>query len=316
MQPFRSILVAADFSANSREAFEVACKLAVENTTQLHVLYVAEPAWATDEPVYMGQQTIRFRALEPDQPRHDALKRKLREVYAPHRSIAVNVETSEGDAAPEILRKAQEIGSDLIVIGTHGLTGLRKVLAGSVAIAVLHGSHIPVLALRSGAQLPRGERIGVILHPTDFSAGFGEALRVARSLARDHGARLILMHVVAYPIAVEGGMTAEFDVDYYRDALEMARELVDGPDLKYPVETSFCRGAPADEIVRVAKEVGCGLILMGTHGRTGLGRLLLGNTAESVLPEVSCPVMVVKSPTPIPTTTPSQAGPRHTVTVV
>lgn len=111
-------------------------------------------------------------------------------------------------------------------------------------------------------------------------------------------------------------MTADVDVGYFSDALEAARKIIDGPDLKYPVETRFSRGHAPDEIVRAAKEIGCGLIVMGTHGRTGLGRLLLGNTAESVLPEASCPVLIVKATAPIPSTTSSQPASGHAVNAV
>ncbi len=316
MQPFRSILFAADFSENSKEAFEMACKLAVEDKTRLFVLHVAEPVWASDEPVYVGQQTVHFRVRERDESRHEALRQKLREIYAPQRSIDVDYQTSEGEAAAEILRKSQEVGSDLIVMGTHGLTGLRKLLTGSVATAVLRGARCPVLALRSGSPSPKGEQIRAILHPTDFSAGSDAALRVARALARDHGCRLILLHVVPFPVVMEGRMTDEIDVSWYRDSLEAVRERIDGPDLKYPVETWFSRGIASDEIVRVATEVECGLIVMGTHGRTGLGRLLMGNTAESVLPEASCPVMIVKGCASKSSTTADQTVSRHTADAV
>jgi nucleotide-binding universal stress UspA family protein len=110
-------------------------------------------------------------------------------------------------------------------------------------------------------------------------------------------------------------MTAALDVIDDSDALEAARKAVDGPDLKYPVETWFARGEAPDEIVRVAKEVGCDLIVMGTHGRTGLGRLLLGNTAESVLPEASCPVIILKSPKQATPTNSSSPPDKKVVTV-
>ncbi len=285
MQPFRTILFAADFSENSNEAFRAACSLAIEDKTRLVVLHVAAPNWVADGPVYHDQQSIQFHADEVDESRHEVLKQKMREVYALHHPIDVVYQTTEGDAAEGILRVAQELSSDLIVMGTHGATGLHRLVAGSVAIAVLHGARCPVLALRSGVHPRKGKKIRVILHPTDFSAGSEAALRVARSLARDHGARLVLLHVAPFPVVVGGGMTADFDLDDSRDALEAARDCVDGPDLKYPVETWFSRGHAPDEIVRVADEIGCDLIVMGTHGRTGLGRLLMGNTAESVLPE-------------------------------
>jgi nucleotide-binding universal stress UspA family protein len=296
MQPFRTILFAADFSENSREAFRAACSLAVENKTRLFVLHVAERHDSTSAPVDQGTQKSASHGGEPAESRRKALRQKLREIYAPKRPIDVEYRTCEGEAAEQILRTADELGTDLIVMGTHGLTGLHRILAGSVAIAVLRRASCPVLALRCGARPDEGESLRVILHPTDFSEGSAAALRVARSLACDRGARLILQHVAPFPTVGPDGMVERFDVADFSDALEAARETVDGPDLKYPVETWFSRGYAPDEIVRVAREVRCDLIVMGTHARTGLGRLLFGNTAEAVLPEADCPVIVLRSP--------------------
>ena len=184
MQPFEKILFAADFSENSKEAFRAACSLAFENKTRLVVLHVAEPKFVPEEPVYYGQQTVQFFPTEPDKAHHEALKQKLREVYTPDHPLDVEYQTREGDASAEILRMAKEIGSDVIVMGTHGRTGLRWLLAGSVAIAVLHGAPCPVLALRAAEEPRQAKEISVILHPTDFSVDSEAALRVARSLAR------------------------------------------------------------------------------------------------------------------------------------
>jgi len=298
MQPFRTILFAADFSENSKEAFRAACSLAVENQTRLIVLHVVEPDGVPADPVHFGQPIDQHIATR-DERRPEALKRKLSEVFIPSHPIDVQYHTSEGDAPAEILGMADEVGSDLIVMGTHGSTGLRRLLAGSVATAVLRGAHCPVLALRPHVRPLQAKGIRVVLHPTDFSDGSEAALRVARLLARERGARLMLLHVAPSQVFMKGAMPAELDQGYAHDALESARERTDGPDLKYPVETWFSRGMAPDEIVRVAEEVGCDLIVMGTHGRTGLGRLLMGNTAESVLPEAHCPVMIVKASRPI-----------------
>jgi nucleotide-binding universal stress UspA family protein len=73
------------------------------------------------------------------------------------------------------------------------------------------------------------------------------------------------------------------------------RKRLDGPDLKYPVETRISRGFPPDEILATAAESRCHLIVMGTHGRTGLLRSLMGSVAESVLSQAECPVMIVKA---------------------
>jgi nucleotide-binding universal stress UspA family protein len=315
MKPFRTILFAADFSENSKEAFGAACSLAVEDKTLLVVLHVAEADLVADEPVYFGQQSIQFHVTGRDEARREALRQHLREFYAPDHPVEVDYSVSVGNAAEEILRVAQELASDLIVTGTHGRTPLRRLLAGSVATAVLRGAECPVMALRSTEHPQAAKPLRVIIHPTDFSKGSEAALRVARSLARDRGARLVLLHAEPLYVPTEMGMPAEFDVRGLRDALEAARDRVDGPDLKFPVETWFSRGTPPEEIVRVAEELGCGLIVMGTHGRTGLSRLLLGNTAESVLSAATCPVMVVKSIQPESSETSTQSAGRRTVTV-
>jgi len=294
MQPLRTILFAADFSENSKEAFRAACSLGVESQTRLILLHVMEPDLFPEDRDYLGQPNLPFFETR-DEDRHEALKRKLGEVYIPIHPIDIQYQTAEGNAPAEILRMADEIGSDLIVMGTHGSTGLRRLLAGSVATAVLRGAHCAILAVRPHVRPLKGEEIRVVLHPTDFSDGSEAALRVARSLARDHGARLILLHVAPSRVFVGGVMTAEPDLRDSLDALESARAVTDGSDLKYPVETWFSRGMAPEEIIRVADEVRCDLIVMGTHGRTGLGRLLMGNTAESVLPEANCPVMIVKA---------------------
>ena len=300
MQPFRTILFAADFSEHSVNAFRMACALAVENNTRLILFHVIEPDLEAEEPTYLGQATVPFYAARRDASNHDALKRKMREVYVPTRQLDLEYRLSEGAATTEIIRMADEIGADLIVMGTHGRTGLRWLLAGSVAIAVLRAAHCPILALHSHERPRKPEDIQVILHPTDFSAGSQDAAQVARSLAREVGARLVLMHVAPLKVLMDGTVAAEMDPRYYQDALDAARASLDGPDLKYPVETRLAHGFEADGILTTAQEVRCDLIVMGTHGRNSLSRLLLGSVSESVLPKADCPVMVVKPSQQVP----------------
>ena len=142
MQPFATILFATDFSENSKEVFRTACSLAVENKSRLIVLHVAEPNWVPEEPVPYGQNAVQLHASERDQSRHESLRRKLRRLYTPSGPIHVEYQTREGEASVEILRVAKESGGDLIVMGTHGRTGLNWLLAGSVAIAVLRGASL------------------------------------------------------------------------------------------------------------------------------------------------------------------------------
>ncbi|MBV8381118.1 MAG: universal stress protein [Planctomycetaceae bacterium] len=134
-----------------------------------------------------------------------------------------------------------------------------------------------------------------ILHPTDFSRHAEVALDVARSLARDLGARLIIVHVAPEEGLAHGMMAVPADPRMYLDLLEGARRRVAGPDLKFQVETQLWQGNVAEEILRAASESGCDLIVMGSHGRSGLGRLLLGGVAEAVMHKADCPVLTVKS---------------------
>jgi nucleotide-binding universal stress UspA family protein len=283
MPPFRSILFAADFSETSVDAFRVAGSLAVGDETRLIVLHVIDPDRAEGAPAGPGGEDLEA-----------TLRRQLREVYLPNRALRVEYQTTEGSPAARILQMAGETGSDLIVMGTHGRTGLRRLLAGSVAMAVLEKAPCAVLALRADRHHHQPGEIRVILHPTDFSKASDTALGVARDLARDLGARLIVLHVVPPLVDLEGTPATEIDLRDYQRSLDVLRRRLEGPDLKEPVETRLARGSGAEEILRVADESGCGLIVLGTHGHTGLARIVMGNVAESVLSRAECPVLVVK----------------------
>ncbi len=295
--PFRTILVAADFSEGSRQAFRVACSLAHAERTRIVVLLVIEPNYVAAEPVYLGQQTVAFDPTAREPSFYETLKRRLREVYVPDRGLDVEYVTSEeGDTALAILLRADELRCDLIALGTHGRTGLDRLLTGSVAETVLRKAHCPVLALRS-PQLPQGDKpIRVIIHPTDFSERSETALQIARRLTCDHGAQLIILHVAPPEILIDGKSAVAIDPLVYRVPLEELCERVAGRDLKNAPDPRLGRGDAATEILHTTREFQCDLIVMGTHGRTGLGRLLMGSVAEKVLRGADCPVLTVRVP--------------------
>lgn len=300
MSLFRTILVAADFSEGTRESFRLAGSIARERETRLFVLNVAEPMYVAPAADYFGVQTARFTVVEREPGYYEALKDRLREVYAPDHPLEMEYCTRVGVPAEEILNAAEEIGADLIVVGTHGRTGLSRFLTGSVAEVVLRRAKCPVLALRTPDPKHEPGEIRVILHPTDFSDRSADALRVARTLARDQGARLILLHVASNEITAEGMAVMPVDPRVYRELLDEMRGQLEGPDLKYPVETQVREGmATAAEIQRAAEELHSDLIVMGTHGRTGLGRVLMGSVAEGVLRHSSCPVLTVRAALPV-----------------
>lgn len=139
--------------------------------------------------------------------------------------------------------------------------------------------------------------IKTILHPTDFSECSDHALHLAASLARDHGSRLIVLHVAPIPAAGPAAMmpvppTPELPTPEMQEELEKRRPS----DPEVAVEHRFAVGNPARSIVDLARAEGCELIVMGTHGRSGLERLVMGSVAEMVLRQASCSVLMVKKP--------------------
>jgi universal stress protein A len=140
-------------------------------------------------------------------------------------------------------------------------------------------------------------RNGTILHPTDFSPPSEHAFHVACSLAREHGGRLIVLHVAEPPVVGYGEvMTPPPEGDW--KALEERLRRVSAPDGKVAIEHRLETGDPVTQILRAAVESTCDLIVMGTHGRTGLAHLLMGSVAEQVVRKASCSVLVVKTPLP------------------
>lgn len=135
-----------------------------------------------------------------------------------------------------------------------------------------------------------------ILYPTDFSACSEAAIPMARALAKDQGARLVLLHVAPIEIIPDGAYVVPLDLGAYREAIDDLRRRLEGPDLKLSVEVDVRQGDAVDEVLKAADDWRANLIVMGTHGRTGLGRLVLGSVAEAVMRHAKCPVLTIKNP--------------------
>jgi nucleotide-binding universal stress UspA family protein/quercetin dioxygenase-like cupin family protein len=139
--------------------------------------------------------------------------------------------------------------------------------------------------------------INTILHPTDFSAEAKYAFRVACSLAKDYNARLVLLHVMRPSVAP----VLQDPVPDPLEPAESQREILgtfpwpEPSDPRVTVEHRVAEGDAAWEILHLAQAIQCDLIVMGTHGRTGLNRLLTGSVAEEVLRNATCPVMTIKN---------------------
>jgi nucleotide-binding universal stress UspA family protein len=140
--------------------------------------------------------------------------------------------------------------------------------------------------------------VKTILYPTDFSTYSNQAYFHAIALAHKHGANLTILYVYTPEADTPRGTgNGGAGRDYWRSQLEQIRPI----DSNIPVHHVFLEGDPATEIVRYARDAGIDLIVMGTHGRTGLERLLMGSVTERVMREAACSVLVVKMPKGVPT---------------
>jgi len=134
-----------------------------------------------------------------------------------------------------------------------------------------------------------------ILFPTDFSHTGDAAMNLAASLARDWGAKLIVAHVEEPPLAYGGGeMYYGMPEPRTADLAKMLEEVVPGEPVA--CEHRLITGEPSEAILRLAEAESVDLIVMGTHGRTGLSRFLMGSVAEAVVRGAKCPVLTLKQP--------------------
>ena len=300
MLNIRKILFPTDFSETSTHALTYALYLARRYHAELHMLHVT---------VFLSE--------DPHNPAHhfpdrEAIYEKLREIAERDMEAQIPEGEDEGltivraqrrnlSAAPSIVDYAAEEDIDLIVMGTHGRHGLPRILIGSVAEEVIRHAPCPVLAIRKPEDTEAPVEVKRILVPIDFSEHSREALTVAREIAETYDAAVQLVHVleeVIHPAFY--GIAAKSLHDIYPHIEEEAVEAMmrffaetDGPEV--PVTYHVFEGRAGRDIPRFAEEHESDLIVISTHGLTGLDHLLIGSVAERVVRRAPCPVLVLKS---------------------
>lgn len=291
-----TVLVPIDFSAPSIEALHYAAALVTKVGAQLHVVHVSETDFSAPGPS----------SPDGDPTASDAeiarlLKQRLE--AAGCESLAAIFHGRTGRAFDQICRLAREIKVDLIVMSTHGRTGLKRLFLGSNAERVVQHSSSPVLVVRQGDRERvddgRKLRIQTILVPTDFSASSKEGLSYAVELAGHFGARVILFHSFTIPeiLAADpyaAGYVQVSPEEPRTEAEEQMQEFVKQIDFRgVPFETEMAMGHPAEEICGYAEQQKVDLIVTSTHGRTGLMHVLIGSVAEHIVRYAHTPVLVV-----------------------
>lgn len=285
--PLTKILCPIDFSPTSRGALSHATKLAKQFGASLHLVHV----WDLPiTPMPFGEGMIPFGPAEIAELR-EAAEAQLRDAMEELRDPDVSSEAHLifGIAAEAIVKEAVELNCDAIVMGTHGRSGLPRLMLGSVTERVVRAATIPVYVVpRHEGEMPAPREISRIVCPVDFSAPSDAALRYALAIARLSRSELHVVHV-----------WQSSDAEPRREA-ELERELEELVHRHATPEDRVARqlrkGVPYVEIVLAAEELDADWIVMGTMGRTGLEHFMVGSVAERVLRSSALPVTVVRAP--------------------
>ncbi|MCG8468338.1 MAG: universal stress protein [Gemmatimonadetes bacterium] len=279
MLDIRRVLVPTDFSDCARAAVRPAIALARRHEAELHMVHVRRPGSGDPEPPteFPGEAEARAALASGESDR--AVVRHVIEGRAPGLAI---------------LELAGELDVDVIVIGSHGRRGLRRLTLGSVAEEVVRFARRPVLVVHADEDRERPADAKRLLVAVDFSDATPTLLAHASHLAASLDAGLDLLHVVPIPM-YPTFYVAELALPQNRRASRERLEQM-AADLEPRVDTTIevGDGRPPDEIVEYAEEHGHDLIVVSSHGYTGVKRLLLGSTAEGVIRRAPCPVLVVK----------------------
>ena len=295
MDQIKSIVVPTDFSQQSQSAVARAIMLARQNGASIHLIHaVGFPHLITpyEVPLPSGVwEGIR-----------DSAKAKLEELRKEIETRGVETVTGEisesENPVPTIDAAVKAHSADLIVMGTHGHSGLKHAFLGSVAERTLRGVACPVLAVKED-EAKASEPIIRILVPVDFSAHSDHAVEVAAGLAKLFTAKLDVIHAFDLPrdyTPYGSFFGMELEEKIRAGATERLAVIEQRlKDKQLDVTTQVGRGFPSVVIAKSAEENGCQLIVMGTRGNTGLSHILLGSVAERTMRAAPCSVLAVKA---------------------
>lgn len=310
MLKLSQILCPTDFSALSFEALRIAGQFAARFQARLDVLHIVEPDQPINSLVLSHREAINTASQNSadKQTTPATASRKLHSVIAKNVAMPQVVIprslTRMGKPSHEIVTTAQEEGSDLIVMGTHGVTGWRHMIIGSVAETVVRTAPCPVLTIRETREESDFcvEEPRKILCSTDFSEASYEGVDFAGDLARKFGAELILMHALEPFTGYSGLVLEPVEIESFTLA-DMTQQLQAVLEVRAPdgVQTRPLAtwGGAADGIVEAAQKEKADLIVIATHGVTGWRHLLLGSVAETVVRTATCPVLSVPVSRPV-----------------
>jgi len=287
------ILYATDLSTASLAAWPCAKEIARVFSAELIILHVVPPLAAPPGDFYSVDVFSRYWEAA-----RDAAGAEISNLVAQAEgeSLKVRTRVDKGRAADQIVLAAMEEQAGVLVVGTTGRSGFQQMFIGSVADEVLRLAPCPVLTVGPTGVCLTG--LGPLLYPTDFSPVAHGAWPMAEALAIASGAQVIVLHVM--PEVPEDSRTspterAKLENHYRRQAEQSVADLFAKSVLpKSRVRRILTHGVAEEQIVNHAVTLGAGLIVMGTHGWSGLLRWALGSAARRVIRTAPCPVLTVR----------------------
>lgn len=292
----KKILVPTDFSDTACAAVAQALFLTAKYDAELTILHAR--LIFDDDPTELPEKLSSLKNEEKDVEQH--ILERMRNRTANHSHLKIRHEIIRGYSAPSaILGYLNNHDFDLVVIGTHGRTGLEHILIGSVAEKVVRYARCPVLTVRSKEYVK--EKFNKILVPFDFSEHSVLALNIAAEMIDDPKGEIHLLYAVdqeVHPALYAWGMKSVLEA--IPDLVEKVQTRMDEhiaaiPELKGKKMVKVVReGKPHKEISAYVDEIKPDVVVIGTHGLVGLERFLLGSTSERVIRLVKQPVLTVK----------------------
>ena len=295
----KKILYTTDFSDSSLCVFPQAVYLANKYNAELHmlhaiVLHALDPLNPEDKFPEFDNLVRLFKKNAKKRMDYEILNADLKNLNV------VKAQERGFSAAPVILDYCKKNKIDLIVMGTHGRRGIEHLFMGSVAEEVVRLAENPVLTVRKSDDLMPIASKKKILVPIDFSIHSKTALKYALKIAPTYNAKLQLLHVVEeaiHPAFYASGINSIFEINSQLKSRskEVIREMLDSVGGKEVEADIFVvEGRASSEIIKFAEEKSSDLIIISTHGLTGIEHLLLGSVTEKVVRMAKCPVLTVK----------------------
>jgi nucleotide-binding universal stress UspA family protein len=296
----KHVLFATDFSSCAKHAQDYALAVASAWGAGLDILHVIEFQPGMDVEFPVNQMYLNHRKAEASPPLQSAKEQAIRAGLSGQTHMRVGIPSQQ------IHTFAESSGADLVVLGTHGRTGLEHVLLGSTAERVVRIAPCPALSVKahrpeaSGTvPLEAGVTIRRIVVPIDFSDCSLDALEFAVQFNKPFGAAITLLHVlepVAYGLDFTLIPPKEWKHQKERVVARLGELTAALSDNGVKADHVLRSGLPPDSIVGFVHERGFDLMIMGTHGRSGLSHLLSGSVAGAMLRLAPCPVLTVHSP--------------------